>query len=981
MRSEEFEQKYHDIFTKYKEASDIILQLIDNNKVLSENLDYLQKGYNKLITERKDESGQFVLGQQHSQKVQTGLVQELKALLDILSQGNILTETGQLRSFEALQKITHECEKYQNQFKVLEQLIEGHNGPLESENSQHSLREISNIVEVSADKRMDQQNKSKHEGLNISRSESPVLFKLKRKLENSEFKVRQLQEEKNELNKMLRGLTEEVRDWKEAAGMIDNEYQKTIDEKEHVIRKKDELLKRREDLLKNTEESLQKTELLLIEKEELSLRQNEELNELLGRDMSFNAVLEEKSESIRELTRQKHELCQRLDEINQFSVTVKKELAEKTRDLNHKNGLLNALRADMLLKDQDLDVKEHEIQDKFEEIYRLEKAVSFREQELSHLRSENNNLRTQVIDFKEQSLRGEHGYGMPPIGRMSHNETAYHTPGNKTYNRGNEKWDSNLNGLSGMRGERFSVPTMRRGETRPRSSSGRPEGQAEFNDDDDVSIRMLKEKNVLLTIENKELFEKLNKLNELISYNKTLEQEIGILKANNVSRSGLFDTSSKVYLDTEAGRTQTETECFDMGYIEKCLQLPDDYKRDKEVLKHLRENIKDETTVQFVEKYKAKTKKVFQKRVKELEMLLRFIDQKSKGYNFDRLTYTICSIQDEAEIADDKKTYSKLNYLVEGMLEKNGNLKGFVESMAKRIEDLYIRNYNLNILLGSFIKTSTINGLESRDQDFFEQLGSVPEFEDLSKLDIPELISHFNEMEVVNQSANSNNAKFFKVLTTVKPSINILLNYLSKNPAQNNLGKLTSFSFSAKAEDYITAKSDKLKEVETLYLKLIEIINKNDKTQNSLPDYVKGYIQTYNNIYATVMNEAQSVITFATNLVNGCGVSQLSEGPPDVSGNFEGDNTQTNSKLSAFHGVSQSVSLSAGKTMLKEEKNSSNLRDTRSQFVLNNRSVNISGNSSPERIRFYSKSNTYTPTKQEKNENDQLDIWVQSSRI
>lgn len=56
---------------------------------------------------------------------------------------------------------------------------------------------------------------------------------------------------------------------------------------------------------------------------------------------------------------------------------------------------------------------------------------------------------------------------------------------------------------------------------------------------------------------------------------------------------------------------------------------------------------------------------------------------------------------------------SKLNYYIEGMLDKNSNLRGFVDGINKSIEKLYLKQYNMSILLGKLFKSIFVNSVDA----------------------------------------------------------------------------------------------------------------------------------------------------------------------------------------------------------------------------------------------------------------------------
>ncbi|EAR84548.2 hypothetical protein TTHERM_00655760 (macronuclear) [Tetrahymena thermophila SB210] len=92
--------------------------------------------------------------------------------------------------------------------------------------------------------------------------------------------------------------------------------------------------------------------------------------------------------------------------------------------------------------------------------------------------------------------------------------------------------------------------------------------------------------------------------------------------------------------------------------------------------------------------YKEKMKQSFQKRVKELEAILKIVKEIVKGFDFSNFKYKINSSK-KVKISDLSDVESKIQLYInyKNSLEKNPNLKDFIDDISQIINELYEQNY------------------------------------------------------------------------------------------------------------------------------------------------------------------------------------------------------------------------------------------------------------------------------------------------
>jgi len=766
-------------------------------------------------------------------------------------------------------------------------------------------------------------------------------------LENYEAKLKAVDEERIGLGNKLSLIKTEMKDWRKKSDSLEQGYLLALDDKTHVISRLKEELKNKEDKLRDIDENLEKTKSLLIERELLINEQNMRISEWSTRDRNLNNALQEKEERIRELVKKKQDIYTKFDETNQRCQALKRELAEKNQEAIEGRETISELEAEMMIKDQELKIKEIEVEEKTEQSFGLQKIISNQDHELAQLRNDNRELKGQVFELREENIRIEYAYNAAQT-EVFPTKTSYRTHETKESQR------------YASRGERLSVPNIRREEPPQRNSVG---GRREKGSESGTLLKQLKEENGLLLRENKELFSKLNTLNELVSHNKALEQELGELRA--IATRSSYASIDKSLVVCE--QHQRELERVSRSSSEKYS------KQERETVKRS----KDQDEV--IEKYKAKTKKAFQKRVKELEILLRYIDEKAKGYHFSRSSYVVCATDERPIPSEEARSMSKITFLVETMLEKNTNLKEFVEGTVQRIEKLYITNHNLYVTLGKLFKALlTTDHMNEGNHAHFEL---IPELEALSRVNIPKEVANFSQIETIISDQNSFRLEFFQVFHKIEPRMKHISDYLIKIISQPQLGSMKkgdSFSFNNKVEDFLTSKVTKIREMEGLYSKMKDFIAYENASLTPLPEHVKDYLETYNSIYEAIMHEVHPIINMTSNLL----ATGAAPGTRDVSHELEKeqDISHASSYKSGASGhalreitssnmpASRRGSKGVIRSNSKKELQLGESLQLNVEKVLKNNPVAVNHQSpEKERMLFRGKQNVFTPTKPEEN--------------
>ena len=216
--------------------------------------------------------------------------------------------------------------------------------------------------------------------------------------------------------------------------------------------------------------------------------------------------------------------------------------------------------------------------------------------------------------------------------------------------------------------------------------------------------------------ENLELLRKLHALNELVAHNQTLEADL----AKESARSSMFKLSNEQPHDAELSSREQNT-LFEnelrgshrgAGRLEASNQ-----------------------SVNALEAYKQKAKRIFKERVQELELILKVVDERIKGFAFDYGAYITHAVKPDSQ---DINALMKMYDQVQEVLEKNPSLKGFIREIFTNIDSLYLTFYNTSLALGNAIKEVFSN----------EQEPSAGLAEKFFGLQMPTFASSFKEIQL-----------------------------------------------------------------------------------------------------------------------------------------------------------------------------------------------------------------------------------------
>jgi len=185
-----------------------------------------------------------------------------------------------------------------------------------------------------------------------------------------------------------------------------------------------------------------------------------------------------------------------------------------------------------------------------------------------------------------------------------------------------------------------------------------------------------------------------------------------------------------------------------------------------------------------------------------------------------------------------------------------------------------------------------------------------------------------------------------------------------------------SFSFNNKAEDFLTAKVTKIREVEGLYSKLKDVIAYENASLTPLPEHVKDYLHTYNQMYEAIMHEVHPIINMTSNLLaSGAGVTVTNLSHSHEQEEKEQDISHASSYKSAGQPLREITSSNVpasrrgSKGMIKSNSKKELQLGETSQLNLEKVFKNVVAKQSPEKEKmlFRGKPNMFTPTKPEEN--------------
>jgi len=807
MRCEDLEQRYADMVIKHKKASDLVFDLLANNKILSDKVDELLNSL-RISNEALESYSQLLLHENAFQEdLNKDLIEDSKKLCLLIENTENLSNRDNKFNSELIRRLTVECEKYKNEIKLAEEIIENFKSGHEIDFSSYKTFGESGRKTMSSGKK----------------TKRTMATKLNSALHLIKSQLAEAEEEKQYLFRKYSELETELKEIRAR----EMESTNALREKEKLLFEKDEMIRKRENVLS--------------EREHYITKMNEKFNELVSKDYQSLAILNEKEEVIKSLMIQKQNLIEELERLNNAYLELKKQLKQKTeemerrdrdRELNERN------------KGREISQKEEQICALQDELHNMTRELAEKEKEIEQ---KTNLLIEKDKKIKELSLL------------------------NEELNK--EISDINYRLAQGMKTEStprksMEMATLKYGQSVTERKT-RIAVSSEFRDE----IEKLKN-------ENKELLNKLSHLNELVSTNKALEVDLLIgrspLKTVRAGDENMMGTrrspsplkgtisvqkqSSPIAIKENVA-ADAPMQLFDLEYLANSVGVKEEYTTEKENLNRIKEGIKDKDTLAFIEGYKLKTKKVFQKRVKELEMILRYLDLRIRGFNFKKSSYILPSGQQGFLNYDEVKQYSKLCRVVETLLEKSTNLKAFVDSMIKRIELNYIKQHNLTVALVKFIKSLFITSINSDNCSSLNQHEILAELENLFGFKIPGYVSKFDQIETYASGDAKND--FFSVFEKIEPKLNFLNEFLVssiKDNYESMISQKDNHKMAAYRE-FLASKLEKLKDMEALYNKLRTIIDRNNApTLQSLQENLAGYVQTYHNIFTALFTEMRSII-------------------------------------------------------------------------------------------------------------------------
>ena len=391
-----------------------------------------------------------------------------------------------------------------------------------------------------------------------------------------------------------------------------------------------------------------------------------------------------------------------------------------------------------------------------------------------------------------------------------------------------------------------------------------------INQDASNTETLLNQLNHLRT-ENKELLLKLNQLNTLIARNQELEQEIQNLKPD----------SADFFKKTQAlQKKPADKDLFDEDYISNCLNIDEIAKEnssdsiyDKKLIHKTTEGSIEKLNQLFVDNYKNKTKRIFQKRIKELELILRYIDEKVKGFNFVKLGYIYGTMLNENPASEEIKASSKLSILVDELLDKNLVLKHFISSICNNVEKLYLKYHNLTITLAKIFKMLFMNSIHSENFAALNQFGLLSDLEILFENAIPLVAENFATIDIKSEPLWKNrNLDFFRNFGRIESKMNFLQDYLLNSKIIDNETKIKYQSLGLRSKEFGNLKINKFKEIVQLYQKLSHFMEKNKNLPlNLLEENMKNYTSIFQNVFNATYSEVKDILNFLFNAFDDSG--------------------------------------------------------------------------------------------------------------
>lgn len=276
---------------------------------------------------------------------------------------------------------------------------------------------------------------------------------------------------------------------------------------------------------------------------------------------------------------------------------------------------------------------------------------------------------------------------------------------------------------------------------------------------------------------------------------------------------------------------------------------------ENEIMNVGRDTGKFGTTDNSVEAYKLKAKKVFKKRIKELELILRVIDEKVKGYRFESKGYLTHAIKPEIRSAQEIELTGKMYNFVQDLLSKNPNLKTFIDNICLNIDSLYLAYYNSTVIIGNIVKE-----MFSREREINSKI-----IADLVKQEIPSLACSISDINVKGASKLKNISKEREATQEIgtlfsqlgmKEYVRLLENALNQTRKTEEI----SIEVQNTASDLVKRKRLQFREVENSLKKFKDLFYRKQNKTNSMP--IDNTYEMIFDIAESMVEEADSLLSF-----------------------------------------------------------------------------------------------------------------------
>jgi len=794
---------------QYLETTKVISELTAQNRLLVAQLEKLTAEFNELKNNYESNAVYFLNENEKKDNLIQQMLNDSKSLFTAFENTENITLRDLKQSSDLIKMVTAEGEKYRDQVRALEDIID----------SANLYPTLTNTAPLS---------------FSASKEKKPVTKKLTSLIRNYQTKIDELEEEKNNLFEKFTKLEREYQSLKNVNSRMEKDYIDSLREKDEVIRTKDELIRKKDELIS--------------QREKASMSQADKVTELSSKEARIIALLNDKEEVIRGLLVEKEHMLASLDNLHETCNELRKQLkeredevfsiqrgyterikeySEKCRELSIKQDRIVELQNEIISKGKLLDEKDQQLATK-------EILIMERDRRIVQLQNEIATLTEELAAYQNQPLPRKTD-GSVIYGSIKKNLSLDKSPERDMPTYPSKHLTS-----------QFLSPTMKS----PSFQSEKFENAG------------LKEKIEELTRENRDLVKRLTHLNEIIIANRLDHHAQRIPTEVDKSRD---DSYIEKHSKKSKSRTVTEQSAplFDDSYIDYSMAFQDE-KPEKDSSKNLKENIfKDKETAEYIEKYKAKIKKMFHKRVKELELILRYLDYKIRGFNFKKSGYAVPTPSYEYMAYDEAKIISKLETLVNNMLEKNSNLRTFLHSMTRNIDKLYLKQYNVTVTLAKLFKALFMNSVDSENYATLNQFGLLSDLEVLFELNIPNQTDSYDHIETISHIPPESRNDFFYIFERLESKLNFLNEFLLSTMKQASEIKHQYLSFRSNVKEFLTIKKEKYRDLEVLYQKLRNVLETSKQTNvQTMQENLKNYAKAFHNIFKALFNESAEVVNF-----------------------------------------------------------------------------------------------------------------------